>query len=182
MPQLLLLLLYSFNGLFSRTTWVSRASRHQKSWTILVKPIWIYYSKRQWVTVASAVQYANLHLAQSDNHASTPPISFLQAGCPSCCPTNSVKALKAVNQLEMAILVTSRHCCMCSSSSVSIRSTTTLRIVSTYSVFCKHCPFAMHLTLSNNKNKSNVHIRPTKNPVIRARLTGGRGIQQIMCC
>ena len=24
----------------------------------------------------------------------TPPLSFLQAGCPSCCPTNSVKALK----------------------------------------------------------------------------------------
>jgi len=32
---------------------------------------------------------------QSDNHASTPPLSFLQAGCPSCRPTNSVKALKA---------------------------------------------------------------------------------------
>jgi len=32
---------------------------------------------------------------QTDNHASTPPLSFLQAGCPSCSPTNSVKALKA---------------------------------------------------------------------------------------
>ena len=32
---------------------------------------------------------------QSDNHASTPPLSFLEAGCPSCRPTNSVKALKA---------------------------------------------------------------------------------------
>ena len=32
---------------------------------------------------------------QADNHASTPPLSFLQAGCLSCCPTNSVKALKA---------------------------------------------------------------------------------------
>ena len=31
----------------------------------------------------------------TDNHASTSPLSFLQAGCPSCCPTNSVKALKA---------------------------------------------------------------------------------------
>ena len=34
---------------------------------------------------------------QADNRASTPPLSFLQAGCPSCCPTNSVKALKAIN-------------------------------------------------------------------------------------
>jgi len=32
---------------------------------------------------------------QTDNQASTPPLSFLQAGCPSCHPTNSVKALKA---------------------------------------------------------------------------------------
>ena len=30
---------------------------------------------------------------QTDNHASTPPLSFLQAECPSCHPTNSVKAL-----------------------------------------------------------------------------------------
>ena len=34
---------------------------------------------------------------QTDNHASklTPPLTFLQAGCPSCRQTNSVKALKA---------------------------------------------------------------------------------------
>ena len=34
-------------------------------------------------------------LLQTDNHTSTPPLSFLQAGCPSCRPTNSVKALKS---------------------------------------------------------------------------------------
>jgi len=32
---------------------------------------------------------------QTDSHANTPPLSFLQAGCLSCRPTNSVKALKA---------------------------------------------------------------------------------------
>ena len=32
---------------------------------------------------------------QTDNHASTSPLSSLQAGCCSCRPTNSVKALKA---------------------------------------------------------------------------------------
>jgi len=32
---------------------------------------------------------------QTDYHASTSPLSFLQAGCPSCRPTNSIKALKA---------------------------------------------------------------------------------------
>ena len=34
---------------------------------------------------------------QTDNHASTPPLIFLQAGFPSCHPTNSVKALKATD-------------------------------------------------------------------------------------
>jgi len=29
-------------------------------------------------------------LLQTDNHDSTAPLSFLQAGCPSCHPTNSV--------------------------------------------------------------------------------------------
>jgi len=33
---------------------------------------------------------------QADNHASTPPLSFSQAGCPSCRPTNSAKAPKVL--------------------------------------------------------------------------------------
>jgi len=33
---------------------------------------------------------------QTDNHTSTPPLSFLQAGCLSFHETNSVKALKAM--------------------------------------------------------------------------------------
>ena len=39
---------------------------------------------------------------QTDNHASTPPLCFLQAGCPSCRPTNSVKALKAKISLRQS--------------------------------------------------------------------------------
>jgi len=41
---------------------------------------------------------------QTDNHTSTPLLSFLQAGCPSCHPANSVKALKGYN---MIMVVTS---------------------------------------------------------------------------
>ena len=37
---------------------------------------------------------------QTDNHASTPSFSFLQARCPSCHPTNSVKELKAISALK----------------------------------------------------------------------------------
>jgi len=54
---------------------------------------------------------------QTDNHASTSPLSFLQAGCSSRHPTNSVKALKAKaffyiipeNSTYDSELVTSRH-------------------------------------------------------------------------
>jgi len=31
---------------------------------------------------------------QTDNQATTLPLSFLQAGCPSCRPANSIKALR----------------------------------------------------------------------------------------
>jgi len=34
-------------------------------------------------------------LLQTDNQASIQPLGFLQVGCPSCHPTNSIKALKA---------------------------------------------------------------------------------------
>jgi len=40
---------------------------------------------------------------QTENHASTPPLSFLQAGCRSRRPTNSAKALKAI--LSVVIVV-----------------------------------------------------------------------------
>jgi len=49
------------------------------------------------VAVASAGQYANLQCTLT-RHITMPAShhSVLQARCPSCCPTNSIKALKAV--------------------------------------------------------------------------------------
>ena len=41
--------------------------------------------------------------------ASTPLLSFLQARCPSCCPTNSVKALKAHNHSNVVKNPTDSH-------------------------------------------------------------------------
>jgi len=49
-------------------------------------------SEWHWHQLGHMQVYTSL---QADNHASTLPLSFLQAGCPSCHPTNSVKALKA---------------------------------------------------------------------------------------
>jgi len=47
------------------------------------------------VAVASARPYANLHLAPDRQPCKHPTTQFLEARCPSCNPTNSVKALKA---------------------------------------------------------------------------------------
>jgi len=49
-------------------------------------------------------------LLQTDNYASTTPLSFLQAGCPSCRQTNSVIALKA-QQLNELITQFNLKCC-----------------------------------------------------------------------
>jgi len=63
-----------------------------------VKPVWILL--KQETVSGSGISWDICIMQvctslQTDNHASTPPLSFLQAGCPSCRPTNSVKALKA---------------------------------------------------------------------------------------
>ena len=78
---------HPFNGPLSGTTLVSR---YQKGKTNLDFTE-ARDSEWQWHPLGHMQVCTSL---QSDNHASTPPLSFLQAGCPSYCPTNSVKALK----------------------------------------------------------------------------------------
>jgi len=80
--------LQPFNGLFSRTTWVSRYQKGKTNldFTGAIDSEW------QWHRLCHMQVCTSL---QTDNHASTSPLCFLQAGCPSCRPTNSVKALKA---------------------------------------------------------------------------------------
>ena len=77
-----------FNGPFSGTT---RVGRYQKGKTNLD-----FMEERdsewQWHQLGHMQVCTSL---TTGNHASTSPLSFLQAGCPYCCPTNSVKALKA---------------------------------------------------------------------------------------
>jgi len=75
-------------ALFSRTT---RVSRNQKGKTNL-NFTEARDSEWQWHQLGYMQVCTSL---QTDNHASTPPLSFFQAGCLSCHPTNSVKALKA---------------------------------------------------------------------------------------
>ena len=82
---------HPFNGPFSGTTQVSR---YQKGKTNLDFTE-ARDSEWQWHQLGH-MQVCTL--LQTDNHATTPPLSFLQAGYSSCRPTNSVKALKALQQ------------------------------------------------------------------------------------
>jgi len=59
-------------------------------------------SEWQWHQLGHIMQVCTA--LQTDSHASTPPLSFLQAGCPSCCPTNSIKALKATSIIYTACM------------------------------------------------------------------------------
>jgi len=79
-----------FNSPLSRTTQVRR---YQKGKTNLDFTE-ARDSEWQWHQLGHMQVCSSL---QTNNHASTPTLSFLQAGCPSCRPTNSVKALKAYN-------------------------------------------------------------------------------------
>ena len=84
---------HPFNSPFSGTTQVSR---YQKGKTNLDFTE-ARHSEWQWHQLGHMQICTSL---QIDNHASTPPLSFLQVGCPSCRPTNSVKALKAINAYQ----------------------------------------------------------------------------------
>jgi len=75
--------MHTFNGPFSRTTQVSQyqKSKTNPAFTEARGSAW------QWHQLDHMQLCTSL---QTDNHASTPPLSFLQAGCFFCRPTNSV--------------------------------------------------------------------------------------------
>jgi len=84
---------HPFNGPFSGTT---RVGRYQKGKTNLDftearDSEWLWHQLGHMQVCTSL---------QTDNHASTSPLSFLQAGCPSCRPTNSVRTLKAAENRQ----------------------------------------------------------------------------------
>jgi len=76
--------IHPFNGPLPGTT---RVSRYQKGKTNLDFTE-ARDSEWQWHQLGCIQVCTSL---QTDNHASTPPLSFLQAVCPSCRPTNSYR-------------------------------------------------------------------------------------------
>ena len=89
---------HPFNGPLSGTTQVSR---YQKGKTNL-DCTEARDSEWQWHQLGHMQVCTSL---QTDNHTSTPPLRFLQAGCPSCRPTDSVKALKAMIMIQWLVNV-----------------------------------------------------------------------------
>ena len=83
---------HPFNGHFSGTIQVSwyQNSKNNLDFTEARDSEW------QWHQLGLMQVCISL---QSDNHASTPPLGFLPAECPSCCPTNSFKALEASSNI-----------------------------------------------------------------------------------
>jgi len=84
-------MLHPSYGLFSRTTCVNQQQKGKPFWILVKQEMmgWQWYQLDIW-----HIQIIFTSL-QRDNHART-SAQFLQAGCPSCHKTNSVKALKAV--------------------------------------------------------------------------------------
>ena len=88
---------HPFNGLFSGTTQVSWYQKGETSLDFTEARD----SEWQWHQLGHMQVCTSL---QADNHANTPPLSFLQAGCSSCHPTNSVKALKEISCVKIIII------------------------------------------------------------------------------
>jgi len=84
---------HPFHGPFSGTTQVSQ---YQKNKTNL-DFIEARDSEWKWHQLGHTQVCTSL---KTDNHASTSPLSFLQAGWPSWRPTNSIKVLKALTVLQ----------------------------------------------------------------------------------
>jgi len=74
------LLLHPFNSLFSRTTWVIRHQKGKPFWILLQQEMmgWQWYQLDHMQIICTSLQ--------TDNHVSTSPLKFLQAGCPSLPP------------------------------------------------------------------------------------------------
>jgi len=84
--------LHQFNGHFSRTTWVSR---HQKGITNLdlLQQETVSNSGISWAICKSAPWPRQMTMP-------APTTQFLEAGCPSCRPTNSVKDTEGTQSTE----------------------------------------------------------------------------------
>jgi len=111
-----------------------------------VKPIWTL--PKQETVSGSGISWAVCKSLQRDSHASTPPLSFLQAEFPSCRPTNSVKALKALIIHIIKEIMRSSKFCTSNTHSDTIKHSSSLTFLNENpTIKCKNCHF---LTYAQN--------------------------------
>jgi len=86
--------LHLFNDQHSRITWLN--------WYQTVKPLWVLLKQKMTevhgVVTARTCAITCIYL-QSDPYHQAYQVTntlFLKGGCPSCCPTNSVKSVKSL--------------------------------------------------------------------------------------
>ena len=120
---------HPFNGPLSRATQVSRYQKGKNNlhFTEARDSEW------QWHQLDHMQFCTSL---QTDNHATTRTLSFLQAGCPSCCPTNSVRALKK-QALKAQALMAQTTAFKLEEKTVAHLNTFTCTISIPPSVYCK---------------------------------------------
>jgi len=84
----------TFNGLFSRTTWVRRHQKGKPFWILLEQEVtrWQLYQLNHMQIICTSLQ------TEPRQYLTT---QFLQVGCPSCRATNRVKALKAFDMCNV---------------------------------------------------------------------------------
>jgi len=93
--KLLLLLLHPFNGLFSRTTWVSRHQKGKQLRILLEQEMMEW----QWQQLDN-MQIICISL-QTDNHAITSPLSFYrQDALPATQPCQSIEGSYYENNIH----------------------------------------------------------------------------------
>jgi len=82
---------------FSKTAWLSQHQKGKPFWMLMEQEMtgWQWHQLDHMQIICTSLQ--------TDNYASTPPLSFFQAGGPSCRATNSVKALKPLSLGQIII-------------------------------------------------------------------------------
>ena len=99
----LLLVLHQFSGLFSGTIWVSWYQKAEPFWILMKQEMvgWHWHQLDHMQIICTSLQ--------TDNHTVHTSMSsvnqFLWAGCSSCCPTNSVKALKEIDGIVVHVIL-----------------------------------------------------------------------------
>ena len=94
---------HPFNGPLSRTTWVSRFQKGKNQ-------SGFYWSKRQRVAVAYKHQLGHMQvctLLQTDNHASTPPLSFFTGRMPFLPSNQQRQSTEGIVFILLSVLINS---------------------------------------------------------------------------